>query len=47
LEILLDWCKSLNLRNWLDRMELRLLKLAPRTHDNYSAIALLAEIEGD
>jgi len=47
LEMLLDWCKSLNLRDWLDRMELRLLKLAPQGHDNYSAIALLADFDGD
>ena len=47
LEMLLDWCKSLNLRDWLNRMELRLRLAAPKDHDNYSAIALLAEIDGD
>ena len=47
LEMLLEWCKSQNLRNWLDRMELRILQKASQGHDNYSAIALFAEIEGD
>jgi len=47
LEMLLDWCKSLNLRDWLDRMELRLLKVAPQSQDNYSAIALYADNEGE
>jgi serine/threonine protein phosphatase PrpC len=47
LEMMLEWSKSLNLRDWLDRMELRLLKRAPLALDNYSAIALLADIDGD
>ena len=46
LEMLLEWCKSLNLRDWLERMELRILKRAPQGHDNYSAIALFADVDG-
>jgi serine/threonine protein phosphatase PrpC len=43
LEMLTDWCKSPTLGKWLEYMEMRLLKAAPAQHDNYSAIALLAE----
>lgn len=43
LEMLLEWSKSHNMQDWLDNMELRLLNRAPEHHDNYSAIALLAE----
>ena len=46
LEMLLEWCKSLNLRDWLERMELRILQRAPQGHDNYSAIALFADVDG-
>ena len=47
LEMLLDWCKSLDLQDWLERLELRLLQAAPAGHDNYSAIALFADEAGD
>jgi serine/threonine protein phosphatase PrpC len=43
LEMQADWCKSRDLDDWLERMELRLLKAAPADHDNYSAIALMAQ----
>ena len=43
LEMQADWCKSLNLKDWLQRMELRILLAAPPDHDSYSAIALMAE----
>ncbi|MEI7869273.1 MAG: hypothetical protein WCI11_15400 [Candidatus Methylumidiphilus sp.] len=43
LEMQADWCKSPNLEDWLERMEMRILSAAPPDHDNYSAIALLAE----
>lgn len=43
LEMQVEWCKSASLADWLERMELRLLKAAPADHDNYSAIALLVE----
>jgi len=42
-EMLIDWCKSANVQQWLEHMEARLLKVAPQDHDCYSAIALLAE----
>lgn len=42
-EMLVDWCKSANVQQWLEHMEVRLLKSAPQGHDCYSAIALLAE----
>jgi serine/threonine protein phosphatase PrpC len=45
LEMQLDWCKSSSLVKWLEHMEVRLLKTAPKEHDHYSAIALLAETE--
>jgi serine/threonine protein phosphatase PrpC len=45
LEMQADWCKSANLAKWLERMEMRLLKTAPPEHDDYSAIALLAEAD--
>ena len=41
--MLADWCKSSSLDKWLEYMEMRLLEAAPAGHDNYSAIALLAE----
>jgi serine/threonine protein phosphatase PrpC len=47
LEMMLEWSKSSNLRDWLDRMELRLLIFAPPAPDNYSAIALFAGSDGD
>lgn len=40
LEMMADWCKSGGLEDWLERMEIRLLKSAPADHDNYSAVAL-------
>ncbi len=43
LEMQADWCKSQSLADWLERMEMRILSAAPKDHDNYSAIALLAE----
>ena len=43
LQMLADWCKSSSLDKWLEYMEMRLLEAAPAGHDNYSAIALLAE----
>jgi serine/threonine protein phosphatase PrpC len=42
LEMQADWCKSANVEDWLERMEMRILSTAPADHDNYSAIALLA-----
>lgn len=42
-EMLADWCKSANLKDWLERMEMRLLQKAPADHGNYTAVALLAE----
>lgn len=47
LEMAVEWCKGRNLRDWLSRLELRLLQRAAQGHDNYSAIALLAELDGD
>jgi serine/threonine protein phosphatase PrpC len=44
LEMQADWCKSASLEDWLERMEVRILSTAPADHDNYSAIALLAEL---
>ena len=41
-EMLLDWCKSGSVQQWLECMEERLLKASPQGHDCYSAIALLA-----
>ena len=43
LEMQADWCKSVDLQEWLQRMEMRILLAAPPDHDNYSAIALMAE----
>ena len=43
LEMQADWCKSVDLEEWLHRMEMRILLAAPPDHDNYSAIALMAE----
>lgn len=43
LEMQADWCKSGDLHEWLQRMEMRILLAAPPDHDNYSAIALMAE----
>ncbi len=43
LEMQLEWCKSSDPADWLERMEIRLLRAAPVDHDNYSAIALLVE----
>jgi len=43
LEMQADWCKSANLEDWLERMEMRILSVAPVDHDNYSATALMAE----
>jgi serine/threonine protein phosphatase PrpC len=43
LEMQADWCKSTSLEKWLEHMEMRLLQMAPMEHDNYCAIALLAE----
>ena len=43
LEMQADWCKSLCLEDWLERMEIRILMTAPDGHDNYSAVALLVE----
>ena len=43
LEMQADWCKSSNLADWLERMEMRILSVAPTDNDNYSAIALMAE----
>ncbi len=43
LEMQAEWCKSSSLEDWLERMEVRLLNAAPEGHDNYSAIALMAE----
>jgi serine/threonine protein phosphatase PrpC len=45
LEMLADWCKSSTPEKWLEYLELRLLKAAPADCDNYSAIALLAELD--
>lgn len=45
LEMQADWCKSASLAKWLEHMEMRLLKAVPADHDNYSAIALMAEAE--
>jgi len=44
LEMQADWCKSEDLQDWLQRMEMRILLAAPSDHDNYSAIALMAEL---
>lgn len=43
LEMLADWCKSVSLEDWLERMEMRILLAAPADHDCYSAIALMAK----
>ncbi len=43
LEMQAEWCKSSSLADWLERMEMRLLKAAPEERDSHSAIALMAE----
>jgi len=43
-EMLIDWCKSATVQQWLEHMEERLLRVIPDDHDCYSAIALLAEV---
>jgi len=40
LEMQAEWCKSVSLEDWLERMEIRILQAAPVDYDSYSAIAL-------
>lgn len=42
-EMQIDWCKSTTVDEWLEHMEVRLLRKAPADHDSYSAIAIWVE----
>lgn len=42
-EMRIDWCKSAGVKEWLEHMEMRLLKTVPSDHDSYSATAIWME----